>query len=152
MQKIIFSLFICGVFLCGCTSVSTDSGKLTETEQLTIVDIARYTITQNRKNKRFVTDQEAAIISKQMPEVKIHYTGPRQGRMYISWHLKHKSINFVYSGNFLANTAMWQMTIAKHDSKLSKKKVKISDKIPQATEKDFSDLRRKDRIQPKKPQ
>ncbi len=143
MRKIIFSLYITALFLCGCASL--DSGKLSEFDQLTIIDMARYTITGNRKNKKFVTAAEGAAINKKMPEVKIRYTGPRQGRMLISWQLKNKTVNFVYSGQFLTDRAIWQMGIIKHDSSISKNEVDPFRKRRNAVSSDFDGLRKKDK-------
>ncbi|MBU8902722.1 MAG: hypothetical protein KOO69_08280 [Victivallales bacterium] len=143
MGKIILSLATSVLFLCGCTSVNLDSGKLSESEKLTIIDMARYTITKMKKNKKFASAAEADIISKTMPEVKVLYSGPRQGKMTMSWELKNKTINFVYSGEFLTDKAMWKMSISKHIYKISKKRVNPFQKHIKIEATDFDDLRRK---------
>jgi len=166
MQKFVVCL-LSVVFLCGCTSLG--SGKLSESEKLTIIDLARYTITQ--QNRKFVTFEEAAIINKEMPEVKIRYSGPREGKMTISWsieektanmknkilnvkskigNMKGKTVNFVYSGKFLTDSAMWQMGIAKHTYIVSKKKTNPFRKHKKVEAADFDDLRGKDKVAGKK--
>ncbi|MDD5597670.1 MAG: hypothetical protein PHV82_06980 [Victivallaceae bacterium] len=145
MMGRVAAVFLCILILCGCSSID---GSLSESEKITIIDMARYTIT--RQNKKFVTDQEAAEINKTMPEVRIHYTGPRQGKMWISWSLDKKKINFVYSGEFLTDSAMWQMWIAKYKYATSKEKMDPFHKRPQATAADFADLRKKDKVVPRK--
>jgi len=137
--------FLCVLVLCGCSSID---GKLSESEKITIIDMARYTIT--RQNKKFVTDREAARINKDMPEVRIHYTGSRRGKMWISWSLDKKKINLIYSGEFLTDGAMWQLGIAKYKYATSKEKTDPFYKRPQATAADFADLRKKDKTVPGK--
>lgn len=131
------------LLLCGCSSF--DSGILSDSEKLTIIDMARYTITKMPKNKKFVTEAEADAINKKMPEVKIRYTGPRQGKMYISWSVdtndkEGKTVNFVYSGKFLTDSAMWRMGIVKYKKNKSKEKVNPYRKIKGVEGTDFQDL------------
>ena len=129
------------LMLCGCTSMSIDDGKLSESDKLTVIDMARYTITQNSNNRKLVTAAEAEEINKKMPDVRIRYTGPRRGRMVISWVMSKKTVNFIYSGEFLTDNAMWQLGIIKHDLKISREKVKPDAKHAKATVADFEDLR-----------
>ena len=143
MGKIVLSLVASILFLCGCTSINLDSGKLSESEKLTIIDMARYTITKMKKNKKFASAAEADIINKTMPEVKVLYNGPRQGKMTMSWELKNKTINFVYSGEFLTDKAMWKMGISRHTYKISKERVNPFQKHIKVEVSDFDDLRRK---------
>ncbi|MDD5698035.1 MAG: hypothetical protein PHH77_05415 [Victivallaceae bacterium] len=143
MRKISLILFMGGLFWCGCTSMGPDSGKLSEAEQLTVIDLARYTITRNRKNQQLVTAAERDIINKRLPEVKIRYTGPRQGRMAMSWMLDGKTINFIYGGHFLTDSASWEMGIVRHDYRISKNKVDPFRKRKNAVPSDFDDLRKK---------
>ena len=135
-------LMICGLLLfCGCASMNIDDSKLSESDKLTIIDMARYTITQNSNNRKLVTAAEANEINKKMPDVRIRYSGPRQGRMIISWVMKSKTVNFIYSGEFLTDNAMWQLGIARHDYKVSKEKVKTFTKQAKVKASDFDDLR-----------
>jgi hypothetical protein len=143
MGKIVLFLTAGVLLLCGCSSMNIDSGKLSESEKLTIVDMARYTITKMRKNKKFVTMEEAAVINKKMPDIKIKYDAPREGKMMISWPLKTKTVNFVYSGKFLTDSAMWRMGIAKHDYRVSKTRTNPYSKVKDVNESDFNDLRKK---------
>ena len=154
MQKIVLlaSLFV--LFLSSCASF--DSEKLSESEQLTVIDMARFTITGMEKNKKFVSMTEAAYINKNMPEVRIKYTGPRQGKMTISWTLESKAskgklgsrlskgkvVNFVYSGEFLTDSAMWRMGIVKYEENKSKKKTSMLDKSKKIGAEDFKGLRK----------
>ena len=148
MGKTVLSLIAGILLLCGCASLESD--KLSDSEKLTVIDLARYTITQMPKNKKFVNPMEAAFINKTMPEVKIHYTGPRQGKMLISWTLLSKNkktgktVNFVYSGKFLTDDIMWRMGIVKHVYNRSKKKVNPYRKIKGVESADFKDLMKKD--------
>ena len=144
MQKSVICLMLSVVFLCGCTSIGLGSGKLSESEQLTVIDMARYTITQ--QNRKFVTAEEAAFINKQMPEVKVRYSGSRQGKMLISWAMKNKTVNFVYSGKFLTDSAMWRMGIVKRRYSKSKNKANPFRKRKKVEAADFDDLRKKDKI------
>jgi hypothetical protein len=137
MQKIVVCLVLSALFVSGCTSL--DSEKLSEFDQLTVIDMARYTITQ--QNRKFVSAEEAAHINKQMPEVKIRYSAPREGKMLISWPLKNKTVTFVYSGKFLTDSAMWEMGIIKHDYRVSKKKINPFSKRKKVEATDFNDLR-----------
>lgn len=139
--------FLCVLLLCGCGSID---GQLSESEKITIIDMARYTVTT--QNKKFVTDREAAQINKEMPEVRIHYTGPRQGRMWMSWSLEKKKVSLVYSGEFLTDRAMWEMGIAKHAYEISKEKVDPYHQRSKTSVEDFADLRRKDKAAAGKPQ
>ena len=153
MEKIILALMAGVLLSCGCTSF--DSGILSEPEKLTIIDMARYTITKMSKNKKFITAAEAKVINKTMPEVKIRYTGPRQGKMYISWSIDNdkedgKTVNFVYSGKFLTDSAMWQMGIVKYKRQESKNKVNPYHKVKDVEGSDFKDLMRKDVVLGKK--
>ena len=97
----------------------------------------------------FNTDTEplpnagADIINKTMPEVKVLYSGPRQGKMIMSWGFKNKTINFVYSGEFLTDKAMWKMGISRHTYKISKERVNPFQKHIKVEVSDFDDLRRK---------
>ena len=155
MQKIVLLATAVVLFLSGCASF--DSETLSESEQLTVIDMARFTITGMEKNKKFVSLAEAAYINKNMPEVKIKYTGPRQGKMTISWTLesrtlkgklenrllKGKVVNFVYSGKFLTDSAMWRMGIVKYEENKSKKKTKMLDKNKKVGAAYFKDLRKK---------
>jgi len=155
MGKTVFTLTAGILLLCGCSSF--DSGILSDSEKLTIIDMARYTITRMPKNKKFVTPVEAAAINKTMPEVKIRYTGPRQGKMYISWSVdtnakEGKTINFVYSGEFLTDDAMWRMGIVKYKKHESKKKVNPYHKIKGVEGADFRDLLKKNVVLGKKRQ
>lgn len=143
MKKNIICLVSSVLFLCGCASLDPDAGILSESEKLTIIDMARYAITKNRKNKKFITTAETELINKQMPDVKVRYSGPRQGRMLISWALKKKTVNFIYSGKFLTDSAMWEMGIVKHDYKISKKKANPFQKQKKVSAADFEDLRKK---------
>ena len=144
MQKSVVCLMLSVVFLCGCTSIGLGSGKLSESEQLTVIDMARYTIT--RQNRKFVTAEEAAFINKQMPEVKVRYSGSRQGKMLISWAMKNKTVNFVYSGKFLTDSAMWRMGIVKQKYSKSKNTANPFRKRKKVEAADFDDLRKKDKI------
>jgi len=165
MQKSVVCLMLSVVFLCGCTSIGLGSGKLSESEQLTVIDLARYTIT--RQNRKFVTAEEAAFINKEMPEVKIRYSGPREGKMTISWSIeektanmknkilnvkskigntKGKTVNFVYSGKFLTDSAMWRMGIVKQKYSKSKNTANPFRKRKKVEAADFDDLRKKDKI------
>ena len=147
MGKALLSLTAGILLLCGCTSLKSD--KLNDSEKLTVVDLARYTITKMPKNRKFVTATEAAFINKTMPEVKVHYTGPRQGKMLISWTLANKSkkagktVNFVYSGKFLTDEVMWRMGIVKHVYDRSKNKTNPYRKIKDVSKSDFKELRKK---------
>jgi len=146
MQKIVLLAATVVLFLSGCASF--DSETLSESEQLTVIDMARFTITGMKKNKKFVTLTEAAYINKNMPEVKIKYTGPRQGKMTISWALessplKGKVVNFVYSGKLLTDSAMWRMGIVKYDKSKSKTKTNILNKKKKVGAAYFKDLRKK---------
>ena len=142
MQKLVVCLALSVLFVCGCTSLNSD--KLSEFDQLTVIDMARYTITQ--QNRKFVTAEEAAHINKQMPEVKIRYSAPREGKMLISWPMKNKTVNFVYSGKFLTDSAMWRMGIVKHKYSKSKNIKNPFSKHKKVEAADFNDLRKKDRI------
>ena len=144
MQKSVICLMLSVVFLCGCTSIGMGSGKLSESERLTVVDMARYTITQ--QNRKFVTAEEAAFINKQMPEVKVRYSGSRQGKMLISWAMKNKTVNFVYSGKFLTDSAMWRMGIVKQKYSKSKNKANPFRKRKKVEVADFDDLRKKNKM------
>jgi hypothetical protein len=141
MQKNVLCLVLSVVCLCGCASF--DSAKLSEFDQLTVIDMARYTITKMQKNKKFVTAVEAAHINKQMPEVKIHYSAPREGKMLMSWPMKNKTVNIVYSGKFLTDSAMWQMGIVKHNYSINKKKSNPFSKYKKMDATDFKDLMKK---------
>ena len=142
MSKMILSLAASVLILCGCSSIGLDSGKLSESEKLTIIDMARYTITRMKKNKKFATAAEANMINTTMPDVKVLYSGPRQGKMTMSWELKNKTINFVYSGEFLTDNAMWKMGISKHTYEVSKKRVNPFQKHVKVVPTDFDDLRK----------
>jgi len=142
MGKIVLLLVVSVLVFCGCNSISLDAGKLSESEKLTIIDMARYTITGMRKNKKFVSSAEADIINKKMPDVKVLYSGPRQGKMTISWPLESKTVNFVYSGKFLTDSAMWRMGITRYDKKISKKKINPLRKRERVEVSDFDDLRK----------
>ena len=144
MQKSVVCLMLSVVFLCGCTSIGLGSGKLSESEQLTVIDLARYTIT--RQNSKFVTAEEAAFINKEMPEVKVRYSGPREGKMTISWAMKNKTVNFVYSGKFLTDSVMWRMGITRYDKKISKNTANPFRKRKKTQVSDFDDLSTKGRI------
>lgn len=143
MGKAVLFLVVSILILSGCSSTGLDSGKLSESEKLTIIDMARYTITGIKKNQKFVNAADAEFIKKKMPEVKVLYNGPRQGKMTMSWALKSKTVNFVYSGKFLTDSAMWQMGIVKHDLHISRKKVNPFKKREKVDVKDFDDLRGK---------
>ncbi len=149
MGKNVLSLVAGILLLCGCTSF--DSGILSESEKLTIIDMARYTITKMPKNTKFVTTAEADVINETMPEVKVRYTGLRQGKMFISWSVdknkeEGKTVNFVYSGKFLTDDAMWRMGIVKYKKAKSKKKVNPYSKIKDVEGTDFNDLMKKNVI------
>lgn len=135
--------FLCIMIFCGCSSLS---GKLSDSEQLTLIDIARYTIT--KQNRKFVTAKEANEINNKMPEVRIHYTGPKQGKIWISWDLDEKKINFTGYGELVPEHIMWQMYIAKHKSKVSKKELDPFRRRPPARTEDFAGLLKKDKIIP----
>jgi len=139
MKKIVLSLAASLLFLCACNSLTSE--KLSESEKLTIVDMARYTITKMEKNKKFATAAEADFINTNMPEVKVLYTGHRKGKMTMSWTCKNKTINFVYSGEFLTDRAMWKMGIVRHTLNKSKGKVDPLKKVKSANPADFDDLR-----------
>ena len=141
MNKI-FLAFLISLFLCACTSLDMNSRKSSESEKITIIDMARYTLTQQSKNRRLISVAEAIRINKETPEVKIRYTGHRQGRMMISWSLENKRVNLIYSGKFLSDSAMWELSIAKHARQISKKKVNPYAKRKSVEEKDFADLRK----------
>lgn len=141
MSKMILSLAASVLILSGCSSIGLGSGKLSESEKLTIIDMARYTITRMKKNRKFATAAEADMINKTMPDVKVLYSGPRQGKMTMSWELNNKTINFVYSGEFLTDKAMWKMGISKHTYKVSKKAVNPFQKHTKVAPDDFDDLR-----------
>lgn len=150
MGKIVLFLTAGILLLCGCASL--DSETLSESEKLTVVDMARYTITKMPKNRKFVNSMEASFINKTMPEVKVHYTGPRQGKMFISWILINKNkkngktVNFIYSGKFLTDDAMWRMGIVKHVYDRSKKKINPYRKVRDVKDADFKELRKKSMI------
>ena len=153
MGRIFLTLTAGILLLSGCSSF--DSGILSESEKLTIIDMARYTITKMPKNKKFVTPAEADAINKTMPKVKVRYTGPRQGKMFISWSVdsndkEGKSVNFVYSGRFLTDSAMWRMGIVKYKKQKSKEKVNPYRKIRGVEGADFKDLMKKNVILGKK--
>ncbi len=153
MEKMVLTLATAVLLLCGCSSL--DSGILSESEKLTIIDMARYTITKMPKNKKFVTAAEADAINKKMPEVRVRYTGPRQGKMFISWSVdsndkEGKTVNFVYSGKFLTDSAMWRMGIVKYKKHKSKKKVNPYHKVKGVEGADFKDLMKKNVILGKK--
>ena len=146
MVKMVLALTAVILLLCGCSSF--DSGILSESEKLTIIDMARYTITQMPKNKKLVTAAEADAINRTMPEVKVRYTGSRQGKMYISWSVptndkEGKTVNFVYSGRFLTDSAMWRMGIVKYKKHKSKEKVNPYHKVKGVEGADFKDLVKK---------
>ena len=150
MGKIVLFLVAGILLLCGCTSL--DSETLSESEKLTVVDMARYTITKMPKNGKFVNSMEASFINRTMPEVKVRYTGPRQGKMFISWTLMNKNkkngktVNFIYSGKFLTDDAMWRMGIVKHTYDRSKKRTNPYRKVRDVKDADFKELRKKSMI------
>jgi len=149
MKKNVLSLVAGILLLCGCTSF--DSGILSESEKLTIIDMARYTITKMPKNTKFVTAVEADVINETMPKVKVRYTGRRQGKMFISWSVdknkkEGKTVNFVYSGKFLTDSAMWRMGIVKQKYSKSKNTANPFRKRKKVEAADFDDLRKKDKI------
>jgi hypothetical protein len=121
--------------------MNVDDNKLSESEKLTIIDMARYAITRNSNNRKLITAAEAKEINQKMPDVRIRYNGPRRGRMVISWIMESKTVNFIYSGEFLTDSAMWQLGIARHDYKVSKEKVKSFTKHSKVKASDFDDLR-----------
>jgi hypothetical protein len=140
------SCFAVILLLSGCSSVDIDSGKLSDKDKITIIDMARYAITGNEKNKKFVTAEERDKINREMPIVKIHYTGYREGQMIMSWELAKKTINFKYSGKFLTDSAMWQMRITKHDYSVSKDKKDPFRARTKAMPKDFEGLLKEDKM------
>lgn len=141
MQKFVYLLSACILFCTGCASI-TGSDILSDSEIDEVIDIARYIATSPLKDNKttVVSRAEVAQIKQTRPKVKIQYTGPRQGKMALRWQLKTKAVNLIYTGKFLTNDVSWKMSIAKHKTTQSKKKLDPFRQREQLKPQDFNDM------------
>lgn len=126
--------------LCSCESgrisESDDNYKLTEKESADLVTVARFIILRN--SKRFVNDQEKNLIETQQPDVKTSYSGPKTGKMTITWSFPNRDVRIIASGELLSGSRGWRVSVVKKELKWETNKELV--KKGKVEQKDFQDL------------
>ncbi len=127
-------------FLCSCESGrisdSDDNYTLTEKESTDLVTVARFIILKN--SKKFINDQEKIIIETQQPDVKTSYSGPKTGKMTITWSFPNRDLRIIASGELLSGSRGWRVTVVKKDPKWETNQNLV--KKGKVEQKDFQDL------------
>ena len=127
------SLLVLGImiFLSGCATapyVVKEEDKLTEKEKYHLFDYSRHfiikTITEKEKPQEKPTFKKGKrhirkLITSKDPDVRVRYTGPKQGKLSLSWILPGKLQVIVSIDGKLSltgsNQANWRLNVIRYN-------------------------------------
>ncbi|OGV49264.1 MAG: hypothetical protein A2X49_10135 [Lentisphaerae bacterium GWF2_52_8] len=122
MRNILFGLLL--GLLAGCSSstdvIITDKDKLNGAELSKVISFARGFIA-NAKNAKF-SSSELDIINRYEPEMRIHYTGYKKGRIVLVWlGVEQKEVQAIGEGYFLdEEDCHWSLKVVKSETVFKK--------------------------------
>lgn len=109
-------LILTAVLFCSCRTVPyelTEKDKLTQQELYHIFDYSRHFVLSSQKVK--LTEDMRQLITSKDPDVRVHYTAPKTGKLSLSWLIPGKLQIIVSADGRLdlskAKQADWKLRI-----------------------------------------
>jgi len=120
-MRIVF-LLLTAVFLlgaCGCADrkLAFDPGPddvLTQKEKFALIDYVRGFVLHSRRLSRKLNQAEKDIINRTDPKIRIHYTGPKTGKLNMVWEFfDGRALSALCEGKLQTknNPTSWQINL-----------------------------------------